>query len=49
MAGVAVAPDFHRQGIGRHMMQHAIAQSRAAGCYEMPLSTSLEHKKAHAC
>lgn len=46
--GVAVDPAFQGQGIGRQMMQHAIAQCRAAGCYKMSLSTNLKRKQAHA-
>jgi len=46
--GVAVDPDFQGQGIGRQMMQHAIAQCRAAGCYKMSLSTNLKREPAHA-
>jgi GNAT superfamily N-acetyltransferase len=46
--GVAVDPSFQGQGIGRQMMQHAIALCRDAGCYKMSLSTNLKREKAHA-
>jgi GNAT superfamily N-acetyltransferase len=46
--GVAVDPEFQGQGIGRQMMQFAMAQCRAAGCYKLSLSTNLRRKEAHA-
>jgi GNAT superfamily N-acetyltransferase len=46
--GVAVDPAVQGQGIGRQMMQVAIAQCRAAGCYKLALSTNLKRKDAHA-
>ena len=46
--GVAVDPHFQGQGIGRQMMQFAIAQCRAAGCYKLSLSTNLKRQEAHA-
>ncbi len=46
--GVAVDPAFQGRGIGQQMMQCAIAQCRAAGCYKMSLSTNLKREHAHA-
>jgi GNAT superfamily N-acetyltransferase len=46
--GVAVDPEFQGQGIGRQMMQVAMAQCRAAGCYKLCLSTNLKRQDAHA-
>lgn len=46
--GVAVDPAFQGQGIGKQMMQFAIAQCRAAGCYKLSLSTNLKRQNAHA-
>ena len=46
--GVAVDPQFQGQGVGKQMMQYAIAHCRAAGCYKLSLSTNLKREKAHA-
>jgi GNAT superfamily N-acetyltransferase len=46
--GVAVDPELQGQGIGRQMMQVAMAQCRAAGCYKLSLTTNLRRKEAHA-
>jgi GNAT superfamily N-acetyltransferase len=46
--GVAVDPEFQGKGIGRQMMQVAMAQCQAAGCYKLSLSTNLRRKDAHA-
>ncbi|MEB3232836.1 MAG: GNAT family N-acetyltransferase [Leptolyngbyaceae bacterium] len=46
--GVAVDPSFQGKGIGRQMMEVAIAQCRAAGCYKLALSSHLQRKEAHA-
>lgn len=46
--GVGVARDVQGQGIGRQMMEVAIATCRAAGCYKLTLSTNLERTAAHA-
>lgn len=45
--GVAVNPAFQGRGIGRQMMQFALAQCRAAGCYKLSLSTNLKRQEAH--
>ncbi|NBW48900.1 MAG: GNAT family N-acetyltransferase [Betaproteobacteria bacterium] len=36
------------QGIGRHMMAHALQQAKAAGCYKLALSSNRKRKDAHA-
>lgn len=45
---VGVAPERQGQGIGRQMMEFAIAQCRIAGCYKLTISTNLRRKEAHA-
>ncbi|MEM9482666.1 MAG: GNAT family N-acetyltransferase [Cyanobacteria bacterium P01_F01_bin.116] len=45
---VGVAADMQGQGIGRQMMEVAMAQCRAAGCYKLTISTNLRRKAAHA-
>lgn len=45
---VVVAADRQGQGIGRHMMAHAVAEARAAGCYKLALSSNRKRTQAHA-
>ncbi|MEM9265945.1 MAG: GNAT family N-acetyltransferase [Cyanobacteria bacterium P01_F01_bin.13] len=45
---VGVAPELQGQGIGRQMMDVAIATCRTAGCYKLTISTNLRRKAAHA-
>lgn len=45
---VGVAPDVQGQGIGRRMMEVAMAQCRAARCYKLTISTNLKRQAAHA-
>ncbi|MFE4108605.1 GNAT family N-acetyltransferase [Almyronema epifaneia] len=45
---VAVDPQWQGQGIGKQMIQFAIAQCRTAGCYKLALSTNLKRDRAHA-
>jgi GNAT superfamily N-acetyltransferase len=45
---VAVAPPWQRQGIGRQMMQWAMAESARAHCYKLVLSSNLKRYRAHA-
>ena len=44
---VAVMPDRQGQGIGRAMMEHAIAECRKAGCYKLALSSNANRGDAH--
>lgn len=45
---VGVTPDLQGQGIGRQMMEVAIDQCKAVGCYKLTISTNLRRKTAHA-
>lgn len=45
---VGVVPELQGQGIGRKMMEVAVAQCRSAGCYKLTISTNLRRKAAHA-
>ena len=45
---VVVAADRQGQGIGRHMMAHAVAEARAASCYKLALSSNRKRVQAHA-
>jgi GNAT superfamily N-acetyltransferase len=44
---VAVMPGRQGQGIGRAMMEHAIAECRKAGCYKLALSSNAKRGDAH--
>ena len=44
---VAVMPGRQGQGIGRAMMEHAIAECRKAGCYKLALSSNAKRVDAH--
>ncbi|MFZ3125012.1 MAG: GNAT family N-acetyltransferase [Acidovorax sp.] len=45
---VVVAPGRQGQGIGRHMMAHAVQQAREAGCYKLAVSSNARRTAAHA-
>lgn len=45
---VAVDPDCQGQGVGRQMMQWAMAEARRAHCYKLVLSSNLKRDRAHA-
>ena len=45
---VAVHPEMQGQGIGRAMMQRAMAMARDAGCYKLALSSNGKRDAAHA-
>jgi GNAT superfamily N-acetyltransferase len=45
---VVVLAGRQGQGIGRQMMQHAIDEARAAGCYKLALSSNRKRLAAHA-
>ena len=45
---VVVSEAYQSQGIGRDMMQHAMALAREAGCYKLVLSSNQKRERAHA-
>lgn len=45
---VAVDPRVQGQGIGRALMDEAMARARAAGCYKLALSSNNKRNEAHA-
>ncbi|MCM2314973.1 MAG: GNAT family N-acetyltransferase [Thermoanaerobaculia bacterium] len=44
---VAVATEAQGKGVGRAMMEHAMARCREAGCYKLVLSSNLAREGAH--
>lgn len=45
---VAVAPEWQRRGIGRQMVDYALARAAEKSCYKAMLSSSLKREQAHA-
>lgn len=45
---IAVDPACQGEGIGRAMMEHALALGAAKGCYKIALSSNLSRERAHA-
>jgi GNAT superfamily N-acetyltransferase len=45
---VVVDASCRSQGIGRQLMNHAMEQARAAGCYKLALSSNRRRERAHA-
>ena len=45
---VVVTEDLRGKGIGRRMMEAALAICRESGCYKMALSSNLKREAAHA-
>jgi ribosomal protein S18 acetylase RimI-like enzyme len=45
---VVVDQQHRGQGIGRQMMDHAMALAREAGCYKLALSSNQQRERAHA-
>ncbi|MBI2212897.1 MAG: GNAT family N-acetyltransferase [Acidobacteria bacterium] len=44
---VVVASGSRGRGVGRAMMEHAMARCRDAGCYKLVLSSNLAREEAH--
>jgi GNAT superfamily N-acetyltransferase len=44
---VAVDPQFQRRGIGRQMIEFAMKQAKATGCYKLTLSAATHRREAH--
>lgn len=44
---VAVSTAHQGQGLGQLMMHHAMAESRAHGCYKLALSSNVRRERAH--
>lgn len=45
---VAVHPVMQREGLGRQLVEGAMALAKEAGCYKLALSSSQQHSGAHA-
>lgn len=45
---VVVDPALQTEGIGRRMMDFAMAKSRERGCYKLVLSSNAKRERAHA-
>lgn len=45
---VVVDASCRSQGLGRQMMEHAMAEARSAGCYKLALSSNRRRERAHA-
>lgn len=45
---VVVAPDYQGQGLGKHMMKHAMNLAKSLDCYKLVLSSNIKRVKAHA-
>jgi GNAT superfamily N-acetyltransferase len=45
---VVVAEGARRRGVGRALMEHAFALSRAAGCYKVQLMSGMDRGPAHS-
>lgn len=44
---LAVDPQFQRRGVGRQMIEFAMDQAKAAGCYKLTLSAAAHRREAH--
>ncbi|MFV0368955.1 MAG: GNAT family N-acetyltransferase [Hyphomicrobiaceae bacterium] len=44
---VAVASNQRGRGVGTAMMQHAMSEAKATGCYKLQLSSNTRFKDAH--
>ena len=45
---VICGPEFRRQGIGKRLMDHAIAYAKGKGCYKVFLQTGAKRGENHA-
>lgn len=45
---VVVSRERRGNGIGSHMMRHAMEEARRAGCYKLQLSSHTRFERAHA-
>jgi GNAT superfamily N-acetyltransferase len=43
---MVVHPDWRRRGIGRHLLNHALAEAKMAGCTRITLLTDCENHQA---
>jgi GNAT superfamily N-acetyltransferase len=45
---VVVEPAQQGKGVGKQMLQHALAEARGRGCYKLALSANMKRDRAHA-
>ena len=43
---MVVHPDWRRRGIGRHLLNHALAEAKMAGCTRITLLTDCQNNQA---
>lgn len=44
---IAVLPEWQGRGIGKKMLEHAMAICKKNGCYKITLSANIKREKAH--
>lgn len=44
---MVIDPGYRRQGLGRLLMDYAVARAKEAGCYKLSLSSNKERQEAH--
>jgi ribosomal protein S18 acetylase RimI-like enzyme len=47
LENLVVDKGYHRQGIGKKLIEHAIERCRKAGCYKVQLMSTNTRKEAH--